>query len=117
MPNRDNLREERFISATGFRVISVCSGEGKPVGREAMDVHIKGIQKQRLQMEPRYNFKSTYSYLPDSILKSHDGLQESAVNWGTNIENKPVENASDHNDTLNEALSPHFPVVFRLFSA
>lgn len=49
MPNRDNLREERFISATGFRVISVCSGEGKPVGCEAVDVHIKGIQKQRLQ--------------------------------------------------------------------
>lgn len=40
MPNRDNLREERFISATGFRVISLCSGEGKPVGHEAVDVHI-----------------------------------------------------------------------------
>lgn len=69
MPNRDNLREERFISATGFRVISVCSGEGKPVGHEAVDVHIKRIQKQRLQMEPRYNFKSTYS-----TLKNHDGF-------------------------------------------
>lgn len=46
MPNRDNLREERFISATGFRVISVCSGEGKPVGHEAVDVHINRDYRQ-----------------------------------------------------------------------
>ena len=64
MPNRDNLREKMFILATSFIVISLCSGEGKAVGHEVVDGHIKSIRKQRPQIEPRYNFKSIYSHLP-----------------------------------------------------
>lgn len=60
MPDRNNLREERFIMVPGSQVISACSGEGIAVGQEAVDVYLKATRKQRPQMEPGYTFTSTY---------------------------------------------------------